>query len=237
MSQPMTIVPVDEQATDFDPVSGLEARCPMCRTQTSAVADVAREQALLAKYSDAYAKREDEEREDAALSESIQTITVCVGNHHSLVEPQEEGSSNTHEWTFFVRPSRTDVIEEVQIFLHHTFRQNRIIRQRAPYEVRRVGWGFFSIVACIILKAGYSWMSGDAEDAPDGAPKGMLRFEWLLDFQSFGGKGAMGRWRLKVKNDRDWEDIVDENERDDAEWDRFVRQYQQDGNYVPPAEE
>ena len=120
---------------------------------------------------------------------------------------------------------------------HPTFRPNRVIRSRAPYEIKRIGWGTFTLTAYCILKAGYQWVSSDAEDSPDGASKGMLPVEWTLDFTGFGGKGSMGRCRLKVKNDRAWQDVSDEEARDDAEWQRTVRQYQRDGRYEPPPEE
>jgi len=64
----------------------------------------------------------------------------------------------------------------------------------------------------------------------------MLRLDWTLDFSSFGATGAMRRCRLKVKNGRDWRDVSDEEERDEAEWARMVRQYQRDGRYEPPEE-
>lgn len=237
LSQPMAIVPVSEEAVDFDAVSGLEARCPLCRTQTTACQDEERRMQLKMRYPQAYAERELEERETNEGGESIQTMTLYIGNRHRLTTPSEDSPQNNHEWAFFIKPSRTEIIEEVQIFLHPTFRPSRIVRQRAPYEIRRLGWGIFAIEACIILKAGYSWVSSDAEDSPDGAPKGMLRLEWMLTFDSFNGSGAMGRCRLKVKNDLNWQDISEEEERDEAEWNRAVRQYQRDGNYVPPLEE
>ena len=83
------------------------------------------------------------------------------------------------------------------------------------------------------MKAGYSWVSDDAQDSPDGAPKGMLPLAWTLDFEGFGGKGSMGRCRLKVKNDRDWEDVSVEEEHDLAETQRRVRQYERDGRFEP----
>merc|ERR1711881_767215 len=101
----------------------------------------------------------------------------------------------------------------------------------------RYCWGYFTIQAYVILKAGYSWVSNEAEDSPDGASKGMLSLEWTLDFNGFGGKGSMGRCRLKVKNDRDWEDISEEGEQDEAEMRRLVRQYERDGRYQPPEED
>ncbi|KAK3072381.1 hypothetical protein LTR53_006922 [Teratosphaeriaceae sp. CCFEE 6253] len=230
----MPIVSVDEEPDYLDPAAGLEANCPMCRTPTSASLDSDRAETLRSQYPGTYTQRQTEESATAASRENIQTITLYIGNHHELV-PSADDSANRHQWTFFVKPSRTDIIEEVQILLHPTFRPSRIIRSRAPYEIRRLGWGTFTITAAVILRAGYSWVSSDAEPSPDGEEDGMLRLEWTLDFERFGGKGAMGRCRLKVKNDRGWGGEGDEgNER---EWVRMVRQYQADGRWEPPEEE
>ncbi|KAK5136868.1 hypothetical protein LTR08_001790 [Meristemomyces frigidus] len=237
ISSQMTTVDVDEEPVDFTPVSGLEAKCPMCRTQTEATLDLARSEQLASQYPMTWREREAEEREHGNGHHGdgvIQTFTLYVGNRHQLVLNSED--VNVHEWTFFVKPSRTDIIEEVQILLHPTFKPNRIIRQRAPYQIKRYGWGFFTVQAYIILKAGYSWVSDDAQDSPDGAPKGMLPIDWTLDFTGFGGKGSMGRCRLKVKNDRDWEDVSEEGGQDDAEMQRLVRQYERDGRYEPDVE-
>ena len=54
----------------------------------------------------------------------------------------------------------------------------------------------------VVLKAGYSWISGDATNSPNGAYKGSLTLAWILDFKQFGELGAMGRYRLKVKSER-----------------------------------
>jgi hypothetical protein len=107
-------------------------------------------------------------------------------------------SPNIHDWTFFVRPSRTDVIAEVQIFLHPTFRPPQVIRSLPPYEIRLLGWGYFTVTAHVILKAGYGWVSDDAQDAPGGAAKGLLPLNWTLDFT---GDGSQGKCRLKVRSE------------------------------------
>ncbi|KAK5717139.1 hypothetical protein LTR15_009028 [Elasticomyces elasticus] len=234
LSTPMTIVSVDEEPKDFDSATGLEARCPMCRAQTSASLDEARHAALRSNYPRTYIERQTEEAEVEDGRESIKTITLYIGNRHNLITPAEN-STNMHEWTFFVKPSRTDIIEEVQILLHPTFRPSRIIRSRPPYEIRRLGWGYFTITAAVILRAGYGWVSSDAEPSPDGVENGMLRLDWELDFSSFDGKGAMGRCRLKVKNDRQWDG--GEDSEDEREMGRMVKQYQRDGRYEPPEEE
>jgi hypothetical protein len=227
----MTIVSVDEEPEEFDAATGLQAKCPMCRTLTTAADDIVRRQTLRSSYPVTYAERQEEENQDTESGESIQTITVYIGNRHEFVTPATEDSHNEHRWDFFVRPSRTDIIEEVHIHLHPTFQPNHIVRTRPPYMIRRLGWGVFVITADVILKAGYSWASSDAQNSPDGAPKGMLRLEWMLDFSSFNSTGAMGRCRLKVKSDRDWDD--DEDVRDRREWERVVRQYERDGRYEP----
>jgi hypothetical protein len=210
----MQIVEVDEQPVPFNAVSGLEARCPMCRTHTTASLNQAKAQELEYKYPTAYRERQTEEesnRESGEESE-IQTLTLSIGNSHQRVITD---SANSHQWTFFVRPSRTDIVEEVHIHLHHTFRPPRIIRTRPPYEVTRLGWGYFTIMAYVMLKPGYSWVSEDAQDSPDGAEKGMLGLEWTLDFGRFEGRGSMGRLKLKVKNQRDWHDVSGEEEEDE----------------------
>lgn len=235
LATPMTIVDVDEEPAEFDAVSELEARCPMCRTMTTAASNPTLAQKLRARYPLTYAERDSEaQAESEGLGgDAIQTLTVYIGNRHTRVPPVEDSPHNEHEWTFFVRPSRTDIIEEVHIFLHPTFRQNRVVRQRPPYQISRLGWGTFTITASVVLKAGYSWVSDDAQDSPDGAAKGVLPLEWDLDFAGFGGRGSMGRCRLKVKNDRDWDGVSDEEERDQREWGRMIRQYERDGRYEP----
>lgn len=239
LETPMVRVDVDEEPVAFDPVSELEARCPMCRTMTSASEDARRAEELKSKYPRTWAEREaeDEVSQGEEPIDTIQTITVYIGNRHRIVQPDVDDGDlpqNQHEWTFFVKPSRTDIIEEVQIFLHPTFRPNTVVRQRQPYELKRIGWGVFNLEASVVLKAGYSWVSEQARDTPDGAPKGALPLEWLLDFEGFQGRGSMARLRLKVKNDRNWQaGGGNEEQRDDRELSRMVRQYERDGRYEP----
>lgn len=112
----MKIVDVDEEPSEFNPVSGVEAKCPMCRTATSASLNEARSEQLRVRYPSIWEERRVEEEGDLSRNAAeIQTITVYIGNRHTLVRDAED--ANVHEWTFFVRPSRTDIIEEVQILL------------------------------------------------------------------------------------------------------------------------
>lgn len=60
-----------------------------------------------------------------------------------------------------------------------------------PYEVRRLGWGYFTLEAKIILKAPYTWVVGNSGTRQQG-----LELTWTLDFE---GRGRQGRVRAKVK--------------------------------------
>ena len=71
-------------------------------------------------------------------------------------------------------------------------------RREPPYEITRVGWGYFTIVVLVILKVGYTWVSEDAVASPDGHEKNMLPIDWTLDFN---GGGSQGRLRMRVKKE------------------------------------
>jgi len=226
----MTIVSLSDAPTDFEP-SNVEAKCPMCRTLTSAQPATNLAAQLERRYSATYLQRGADDEDEEELT-TVETITVYIGNKHSIV-PAAPGSGNCHDWTFFVRPSRTDIIQAVKMNLHPTFRPPTITRQDPPYEIRRLGWGYFAINAQVILKKGWAWLSNDAY----GADKRGLPLDWTLDFE---GEGSMGRCRLKVKkfvaelaveeeptgvalhqsdDEDEWEDEEDEDEDHDTEAD------------------
>ena len=114
----MQIVGLDDAPMTLLP-SEIESRCPMCRTLTTASHNRARETTLRNKYPQTYRKREVEQRtaSDEDFVDSVETLTLYIGNTHHLIRPDQTEAKNTHNWKFFVRPSRTDLIEEVQIFL------------------------------------------------------------------------------------------------------------------------
>ncbi|KAJ9659135.1 hypothetical protein H2198_003277 [Neophaeococcomyces mojaviensis] len=228
----MTTLGLDVDEPLLLPPNEIETKCPMCRTLTVAKLDADREAALRSKYTSSYDSRQ-KEYEEAARDETgafVEPLTLFLGNEHRLIRTDELGSKNNHEWVFFVRPSRTDIIEEVQIFLHPTFRNPKIVVQHPPYHIRRVGWGVFSIDANVILKAGYSWVSSEAEDTADGGIKGKLPLEWMLDFR---GRGSQGRLRLKVRKEKDNQEEEDQRqgERSHRLW---LQQRQRDPDYIPP---
>lgn len=200
----------------------LDASCPMCRTKTSAVYNPGFAANIRARYPVTYAQREKEERENEGITEpatsEVFDVELLVGNKHKIDNTRSE-NGNRHDWVFFVKPQRSDFIKEVDIHLHPTFRQSRLRLIQEPFEAHRLGWGYFTIMAHVILKRGYTWLSGDAEPGPDGREKGMLHLEWTLDFQ---GSGSFGRIKARVQKDNDvwdeWsedEDDADEDEEDE----------------------
>jgi YEATS family len=264
ISVAMTTVGINETWTPPSPSANqIEVRCPMCRTQTTARFDPEIEAKLIRKYPKTYWAREAEERAEKqdTAGAVIETLTLCIGNSHHLVRVENPESQLKHQWTFFVRPERTDLIEEVQIFLvsfeqilqvliataklvreprpyltsrqHPTFRNPRVILQHPPYQIGRLGWGYFNIIAHVILKAGYSWDSTQAQNAPDGGEKGLLPLEWML---SFDGDGTQARLRLKIKKQKETidEEIRAQEARARRAW---AEQRRRDPDFVPPAEE
>ena len=118
INQQMTIVGLEDEAMTFHP-SQLEVKCPMCRTSSTAALDEIRETSLRSRYPQTYLSREVEERtaSEDDFADSVETLTLYIGNTHHLTKPDADDSPNKHNWKFFVRPSRTDLIEEVHIFL------------------------------------------------------------------------------------------------------------------------
>jgi hypothetical protein len=203
----LTVVPLDSEGD----VGGEAAQwnfqitqpCPCCEPGHSstagehgftdtyfAKANIKLSQELRAKYPSEYVRRE---ASLDATEDGTQMLTINVGNWHELVGPHR------HKWTFFVKPSRTDIIEEIHIHLHESFQNPHVICKKPPYSFHGRGWGYFNIDVRVILKGGYSWMSKHAEDGPDGMLQGSLKLQWMLDFESYNGRGAMGRCRVGVR--------------------------------------
>ncbi|KAJ8117005.1 hypothetical protein OPT61_g1695 [Boeremia exigua] len=186
----------DVELANFDPTHDytydLEANCPMCRTHTTASPDQTLAKQLARRYPLTYADRRVEEEVDRGSRvgyNGVEGIMILIGNKHKLVRSSE--NENQHDWTFFVRTSRPELVEEVRVDLHPTFRPPRVVLRRAPYQVRRLGWGYFTLEVEIILKAPYTWISSNS-----GARKPGLELSWTLDFT---GDGRQGTVRARVK--------------------------------------
>lgn len=182
---------------DFDPTDDLEARCPMCRTATTAQIDTPLARALETKYPQTYAERRSEEiAARATLSgEGVENVAILIGNRHELVGGTDE-PGNQHDWTFFVRLSRPELVSHVKVNLHPTFRPPSLVLRDPPFEVRRLGWGYFSIAATVVLKEGWEWIGGSEVRGELSDRKGALGLDWMLDFD---GEGKQGRIRAGLR--------------------------------------
>jgi hypothetical protein len=47
--------------------------------------------------------------------DGVEGVMILIGNKHKLV--RNPGDANQHDWTFFVRTSRPELVEEVRIDL------------------------------------------------------------------------------------------------------------------------
>ena len=196
----IVIVPLDSEgrAGGESAMRNFEAlqRCPVCDNlgwpgSLLALPDAPLAQTLRMGYTHLYTQRAAQVEES---NEDTQTLTIHIGNWHELIK------THHHSWTFFVKPSRTDIIQEVHMQLHETFRNPHVVRTRPPYTLHGKGWGYFTIDVRVVLQTGFAWVvsDDDVEDGPDGATRAALKMEWTLDFASFGGRGAMGRCRVRV---------------------------------------
>jgi hypothetical protein len=184
---------------NYDPAYDLEANCPMCRTPTTASPDDTLAGQLEARYPVAYEERKVEEEVERGArvgAGGAEGVMVLIGNRHRRERGTED--ANQHDWTFFVRLSRPDLVEKVEVYLHPTFRPPRLTLRRAPFEVRRLGWGTFNIEATIWLKEGWAWINEGSRQR-----KRSLELDWMLDFE---GRGKQGRVRGRViRNDAETE--------------------------------
>jgi hypothetical protein len=122
----ITPSPLDLDISHFDPnhdpladLSVLEANCPMCRTPTTATPHAERKRTLEEKYPTLYAERREEEaaaRGSRIGQDGVEGMTILIGNKHRL-ERSREDTANKHDWTFFVRVSRPELIQHVRIYL------------------------------------------------------------------------------------------------------------------------
>lgn len=114
----MTIVPLEEEPQEFNALN-LEAKCPMCRTQTTAQPSSTKEEELKTRYPEAYSEREeDERRESQQNGNPVETITLYIGNTAKAVPGGEIGDGRSmYDWEFFVKPSNTLIVNEVEMVL------------------------------------------------------------------------------------------------------------------------
>ncbi|CAI6339555.1 unnamed protein product [Periconia digitata] len=124
--------------------------------------------------------------------ETPDSMTIVLGNTHRLVEPQPDyGLGNKHIWSFYLRASGEEIIQEVKVHLHPTFVPSELRLTSSPYRVTRIGWGIFMIRVTIVLKPGYLWQNGNGRS---------LKIGWKLDFNGF-GSSASHEYAVTIEKD------------------------------------
>ncbi|KAI9140319.1 yeats family-domain-containing protein [Paraphysoderma sedebokerense] len=134
-------------------------------------------------YPAATAIRQNETQSDIRLLSLIKIHhrKLYIGNTHSysldsssIPLSSSSWSSNVHLWTFFVRMDKEEekYIERVVVKLHPTFSPSTVTLTRPPFQVRRLGWGYFTIRSEIYFQK--SWR------------KDPLLVYWTLDFNGDG---------------------------------------------------
>ncbi|KAL6061274.1 Transcriptional regulator, Sir2 family protein [Balamuthia mandrillaris] len=99
-------------------------------------------------------KKSEREKESSKKAATLALPSqLLVGNKHELVR-SSSGEDNRHKWTMFVGlPDELvqkglkaeDMIERVEYDLHPTFSPSKISVPKAPYELKRLGWGYFDV--------------------------------------------------------------------------------------------
>jgi len=117
------------------------------------------------------------QRLEQAAAERSMMLTLIAGNSHTIVDNPKRSKNgkhiNRHKWTLFVElqqnaKSIAEFVEKVKFKLapyytawpssdHHSFRvgKNPEVRS-APFEVTRIGWGYFPVTIMITWK---SWLA------------------------------------------------------------------------------
>ena len=70
--------------------------------------------------------KEEEDRGSRIGRDGFEGVMILIGNKHRLI--RNPGDDNEHDWTFFVRTSRPDLIKEVHIHL---------VRSRVLFQSRQ----------------------------------------------------------------------------------------------------
>jgi len=133
--------------------------CPMCREPFQFGASQVKSNVLLVSileqnFAEKY-KRRSEEMEAQSIIMQEGRKKIVIGNTH---EELEGHSRNNHKWKFFVMVLDADeslgavpkvpssyYIEKVEVFLHPTFTPSKMVLTGEPFEIKRIGWGVFTL--------------------------------------------------------------------------------------------
>lgn len=182
----LVTISLDSEGDDYHVI------CPLCANVTGAAIDSDCQRRIKTTYPNLYRLSRwclpNHQNENFPL---IENLTLDIGNTHRIkhVTAPQMIHRNRHDWTFFVRPSKPDLVAEVKVTLHESFKEPVVILTNPPFEVRKFGWGMFNIRADVVLKPGYQFLHAEADQ--DDQFRSTLELTWLLEFDGDGGKGWM----------------------------------------------
>jgi NAD-dependent SIR2 family protein deacetylase len=79
---------------------------------------------------------------------------IVVVQSHEFV-PRELEQMNKHKWSLSIDPTSCPMVEKVQWGLHPSFSPPTVDCTEAPFEIKRIGWGTFTVDVEILLKPEY----------------------------------------------------------------------------------
>ncbi|KAL7745960.1 hypothetical protein RI367_008549 [Sorochytrium milnesiophthora] len=183
----MRFTPLEEQACPAERAQTSKP-CGLCR-RSVAWQDLRLDAALHERAEQTFpqesARRRAEIEELARFQ--VKTASLYIGNTHTYVfEHMLTRKPNVHLWTFFVHMEDAEeeqrLIDRVVVNLHPTFDPRSVTLTQPPFEVRRLGWGYFLINVQIFWKAEFAAQTSNPSE-----------YQWQLDFH---GEGNFERHEL-----------------------------------------
>jgi len=140
-----------------------EQKCPMCRKlftkNFSSKVDFVLDEFLKKNFDADYEKRLKLHEESMAEDAKKIKIRIIYGNTHELVKDPKPSKSNRetqnkHKWGCYVKidgDESNKIIKKVVFGMHPTFGCTEVVVTKAPFEIRRIGWGTFDIPIKVYL--------------------------------------------------------------------------------------
>lgn len=130
----------------FDFFAAGAINCPICRATIASSSVLTVDHQASAQIKENFSKElELRKQELSTFLSNYKTFYLRFGNTHTRLFTN---NYNKHEWTLFIKIDNENIesfIENVVITLHPTFYPSSITLDKAPFEIKRQGWGIFDI--------------------------------------------------------------------------------------------
>ncbi|CAD8075822.1 unnamed protein product [Paramecium sonneborni] len=146
-------------------------RCPLCRQNYLKNEPLIVNKDLATKIKDSnpelYAQRQQQIIQQQMMLPNQIKVSVVYGNYYQRINTQDK---NMNQWDLIVKMEYNkssdqialknfdlnNMIESVTYYLHETFKPNVVTVQKAPFQLKRLGWGVFNIPILIKFKKEYN---------------------------------------------------------------------------------